>query len=188
MRELAGLIRKIMSKKPVKPSRSEFSALFEDIKPIKNDKYVAPRSIKKKTAKFESAQRIEKRQRASFEFSDGFVARFDEDSKVSYARDSDQKQKLSALKKGLIAPEIELDLHGLNREDAKQEIAALIDYSNKHNIECVKIVHGVSGGVLKKYTPHWLVQHPLILGFHQAPKHMGGIGALLVLLGVPRDL
>lgn len=174
-----------MSKKSDKSSGNDFAALFGDATPVTHDKYVAPRTIKKKTARFESAQRQVKREQASFEFSDGFIAQFNDENTVSYLREKRFKSTFSALKKGLVPPEIELDLHGLTKEQAKQEIAALIEFSNKHHFECVKIVHGVSGGVLKKYTPHWLVQHPMVLGFHQAPKHLGGIGALLVLLAAP---
>ncbi|MEM0909626.1 MAG: endonuclease SmrB [Pseudomonadota bacterium] len=174
-----------MAKKSDKSAKTAFATLFPDATPVKHDKYIAPRTVKKKTAKFESAQREVNRQQASFEFSDGFIACFSDEQPVSFMKDERIKPTIAAIKKGLIMPDIELDLHGLTKAQAKLEISALIDHAHNHHIECVKIVHGVSGGVLKQYTPHWLVQHPLVLGFHQAPRHHGGNGALLVLLEKP---
>ncbi|MFT5677369.1 MAG: DNA-nicking Smr family endonuclease, partial [Paraglaciecola sp.] len=83
-------------------------------------------------------------------------------------------------------PDLILDLHGYKREEAKLEIAALIQAAQKHHAHCVCIVHGIGTHVLKKSIPNWLVQHPLVLGFHQAPLEWGGKGALLVLIDLPQ--
>ncbi|MCP4948084.1 MAG: endonuclease SmrB, partial [Aestuariibacter sp.] len=44
--------------------------------------------------------------------------------------------------------------------------------------------HGHGTGVLKQALPHYLIQHPQVRAFHQAPLEYGGQGALLVLLTV----
>jgi DNA-nicking Smr family endonuclease len=85
-------------------------------------------------------------------------------------------------RKGEIQPELILDLHGFNSQNAKHEIAALLFEARKKHYQCVCIVHGVGSGILKQRVPSWLVQHPHVLGFHQAPLEWGGNGALLVLI------
>ena len=67
----------------------------------------------------------------------------------------------------------------------KLEIAALLHAAHKKHANCVSIMHGIGKHILKKSVPNWLIQHPNVLGFHQAPKEWGGKSALLVLLDVP---
>jgi DNA-nicking Smr family endonuclease len=43
-------------------------------------------------------------------------------------------------------------------------------------------VHGIGSHILKNKVPHWLVQHPDVMAFHQAPLEWGGNGALLALI------
>ena len=75
-----------------------------------------------------------------------------------------------------------LDLHGLDQHQSKQEIAALLYACQKEHAQCVCIVHGIGSRILKNKVPHWLVQHPDVMAFHQAPLEWGGDGALLVLI------
>jgi len=86
---------------------------------------------------------------------------------------------------GDYSPEMTLDLHGLTREMAKAELAALIHTARKELIDCVCVMHGFGQGVLKAALPHYLVQHPHVRAFHQAPLEYGGQAALLVLIDIP---
>jgi DNA-nicking Smr family endonuclease len=54
--------------------------------------------------------------------------------------------------------------------------------AQKQHVHCICIVHGIGTYILKQSVPSWLVQHPAILGFHQAPLEWGGNGALLALV------
>ena len=86
------------------------------------------------------------------------------------------------MRRGDFSPEIILDLHGLTQQEAKNELAALINCCKKEGLYCCSVVHGVGKHILKRQVPLWLAQHPDILAFHQAPLEFGGQGALLVLV------
>jgi DNA-nicking Smr family endonuclease len=97
-------------------------------------------------------------------------------------RDGDHTYEAKNLRRGMYAPDLILDLHGLDQNQAKQEISALLYACQKEHAQCVCIVHGLGGKILKNKVPHWLVQHPDVIAFHQAPLEWGGAGALLVLI------
>lgn len=159
--------------------------MFEDAKPIKHNTFVQDpkekRLLKKKPSIINSQNK--RRESASFEFSDGFEAYFDEHKALKFARENTLAvQGVKRLRRGEIVPELLLDLHGLNTAQTKLELSAAIDEAVRKHYECIQIIHGVSGGILKQKVPNYLVQHPKVLGFHQAPLEWGGRGALLVLI------
>lgn len=164
-------------------------ALFRDsvdgITPFKQDKIqLKPKGGKKNKTE---EQNLLKQAAASFEFSDGFEAHFDETQPLKYVKPGADTFEIKRLRRGEYPPELILDLHGYKRVDAKHEVAALITAAQKHQHHCVCIVHGIGSKVLKRTIPNWLVQHPSILGFHEAPLEWGGKGALLILVDLPRD-
>lgn len=178
-----------MKKTPTTDSDIDFSELFGDAKRVTTDKIrheIKPKSKKSARVKQLESQAKTKQRMASFEFSDAFEGYFDSgdsaSSKRSFIREDVSKVQFKALKRGDLLPELILDLHGLNKEQAKNEIAALLDEAYRLHYECVNIIHGVSGGVLRKQVPNWLIQHPYVQAFHQAPLEWGGNGALLVLI------
>jgi DNA-nicking Smr family endonuclease len=76
----------------------------------------------------------------------------------------------------------ELDLHGMNRTEAQDNIAVFLHRTRRLG-NCVRIIHGKgisSRGepVLKRMTRTWLTHHPDVLAFCET----SGGGALLVLL------
>ncbi|MFC4699822.1 endonuclease SmrB [Glaciecola siphonariae] len=162
-----------------------FSEMFADAKPVQHTQYVQDpkekRALNKRPAVKTSKEG--KRRAASFEFSDGFEAYFDPSKALKFARKtSEAEQGIKRIRRGEIVPELELDLHGLTTQQAKLELAAAIDEAVRRHYECIQVIHGVSGGVLKQKVPNYLVQHPKVLGFHQAPLEWGGKGAVLVLI------
>ncbi|GLR70605.1 endonuclease SmrB [Agaribacter marinus] len=179
-----------MKKSPNNDDLDSFASLFKDVKRVKSDKYLPPQIHKrKKVDTLAEKKRLlsSKRHAASFEFSDGFEAHFEANTAMSFSRDFESKNKVKALRRGEFVPELILDLHGLNRQDAKLELAAVIQEAFDKHHECINIIHGVSGGVLKQNVPSWLVQHPYVIGFHQAPLEWGGKGALLVIIQTRQD-
>jgi DNA-nicking Smr family endonuclease len=170
---------------------ASFSALFSDAKPVEHSQYIQDprekRAMKRKPVAI--ALKEQKQRTASFEFSDGFEAHFDANKALKYVRKNTEHaaQGVKRLRRGEIVPELILDLHGLNSAQSKLELSAAIDEAMRKHYECINIIHGVSGGVLKQKVPNYLVQHPSVLGFHQAPLEWGGNGALLVLIDIPRD-
>jgi len=145
---------------------SLFSAEFSGIKKLKQDTIkLPPKNMKKK-------QVIQEKIAAGLEtdhFSDGFEPHLNEDGPVRYIRDDAEKYLIKQLRRGDFSPEIILDLHGLNQQEAKRELGALISCCKKEGLYCCSVLHGVGTYVLKKQVPLWLAQHPDILAFHQAP-------------------
>jgi len=167
-----------------KPSNSDDSALFLEaigkVKPIKQDK-IHPSALRSKHKKVFKAEK-EAKIHASFSFSDEYEPNLSSTGPIKYTRDGVSSFEVKSLRRGQYVPEFILDLHGLNQQDAKLEIAALLHACQKEHVECACIVHGIGSKILKHKVPHWLVQHPDVMAFHQAPLEWGGNGALLVLI------
>lgn len=81
-----------------------------------------------------------------------------------------------------------LDLHGMNRNEAHSAIVTFVKKNRLIGNRCVRIIHGKGLGspgrepVLKSKVATWLAIREDVLAFCQAPGHLGGSGALLVLL------
>ncbi|VFP81763.1 endonuclease SmrB [Candidatus Erwinia haradaeae] len=121
---------------------------------------------------------------SSYYFSDEFHPLISTEGALRYIRNDVNRYELKKLCRGDYIPDIVLDLHGLTQVEAKKELSALITTCNRENFYCTHIIHGHGKNILKKKTPLWLAQHPLVMAFHQAPKQFGGSAALLVLIEV----
>jgi DNA-nicking Smr family endonuclease len=166
-----------------------FKNEFKDVAPIKQDKIPPQRFSSKQNSGLRQKNTKElaeiKQAAAAFEFSDGFEGHFDIDKPLKYVKPETDSHEVKRLRRGDYPPDLILDLHGLKKEQSKHEIAALIHAAQKQHVYCVSIMHGKGTYALKKSIPNWLVQHPAVLGFHQAPKEWGGQAALLVLIDLP---
>ncbi len=95
---------------------------------------------------------------------------------------------LRDLRRGRWVVQAALDLHGMNREEARQHIAIFLGECLAHGHRCIRVVHGKglrSPGrepVLKKLVLGWLAQKSEVLAFCQARAAEGGAGAVIVLL------
>jgi DNA-nicking Smr family endonuclease len=157
-----------------------FKEAVGKVKPMVQDTiHAVYRSIKQKpkTVKEKNAKQI-----AEFHFSDEFEPQLTTKGPMKYIRNDVDSFEVKNLRRGQYVPDLILDLHGLDKHQAKQEIAALLYACQKEHAQCVCIVHGIGAKVLKNKVPHWLVQHPDVMAFHQAPLEWGGNGALLVLI------
>ena len=95
------------------------------------------------------------------------------------------------LKKGEFSIQGHLDLHGMNRDEARQEVAQFIEKSFKSGKKCILIVHGRGLGsenhipVLKEKLRAWLTRGAMgkkVLAYTSARPFDGGTGAVYVLL------
>jgi len=106
----------------------------------------------------------------------------------SYLRSGLARDVLRKLRRGHWVVQDIVDLHGLNRQEARSLLAEFLGRSLKRGLRCVRVIHGKglrSPGrepVLKGKVQQWLAQRDEILAFCEAPKNQGGGGALLVLL------
>lgn len=161
---------------------SLFRAEMKGVKPLKQDTFVAPRPHKKKALATIKEQR--EQQDTLFYFSDEYEPLLNEESAVKYLRENEDSHLLKQLRRGDFSPEIFLDLHGLTREQAKLELAALIQTCEKEHLYCASVMTGYGTYTLKRQIPRWLVQHPKVRALHQAPKEWGGEAAILILIDV----
>jgi DNA-nicking Smr family endonuclease len=105
-----------------------------------------------------------------------------------FARPGLQLRLLQRLRRGQLPVGAELDMHGMTRALAQQELIRFISYSRDRHIRCVRIIHGKGYGsrelapVLKNSLNNWLRQHQDVLAFSSTRPEQGGSGALLVLL------
>ncbi|MCW8093116.1 endonuclease SmrB [Alteromonas sp. ASW11-130] len=168
-----------------------FQEIVKGVKPLVQDKIVPSKKTKKKTlasklhnqsADFSDSSR--RQIAAMFCFSDMYQAQLPHEGPMRYCRSDVSTHVLKQLRRGDFPPEMVLDLHGLTKEAAKQELAALIYTARKELIDCVSVMHGKGSGILKNALPHYLVQHPHIKAFHQATKEYGGQSAILVLIDI----
>jgi len=167
-----------------------FADAMQGVKPLTQDK-VEP---DKRVELFEKSQQVSgrnikhsKQLAASFHFSDMYQAALPQEGPMRFCQEGESTHILKQLRRGDYSPEMTLDLHGLTREMAKAELAALIHTARKESVDCVCVMHGFGQGVLKAALPHYLVQHPHVRAFHQAPQEYGGQAALLVLINMPRQ-
>jgi DNA-nicking Smr family endonuclease len=111
---------------------------------------------------------------------------------LAFARDGLGPQTLRRLRRGHWVVEDELDLHGLNRDEAAASVAEFLAQCITRHRRCVRIVHGKGLGspnrepVLKAKLGRWLAARNEVLAYCQAPATQGGGGAALVLLRAPR--
>ena len=111
----------------------------------------------------------------------------------SYLRSGVANSVLRDLRRGRWAIQDEIDLHGMNREEARSQLASFFGQSLKYGRRCVRIVHGKGHGspgreaVLRRLVRGWLVQKNEILAFCQAKPQDGGEGAVVVLLRTQRS-
>ncbi|WP_292966051.1 Smr/MutS family protein [Nitrosomonas sp.] len=112
----------------------------------------------------------------------------EENADWAFARSGLQRNMLRKLRCGNWPVQGELDLHGLNRNEACRLLAVFLDRSVARGFRCMRIIHGRGLGsknrkpVLKILTGNWLMQHQDVLAFCQALPEHGGSGAVLVLL------
>jgi DNA-nicking Smr family endonuclease len=113
---------------------------------------------------------------------------------AAWRRDGVPKTWLRDLRRGRWVAQEKLDLHGLNRNEARSAFATFLAECHDHGYRCVRIVHGKglsSPGrepVLKKLVLGWLSQRREVLAFCQARAADGGAGAVIVLLATPKTV
>lgn len=101
------------------------------------------------------------------------------------------KRTAQRLRRGQLAVEARLDLHGLTQAEAHRALNGFLADAQASGKRCVIVITGkgrredAEGGVLRRAVPHWLDQPPnrgRIIAVQQAQPRHGGAGALYVLL------
>ena len=157
-----------------------FREAIKGTKKIKQDTIIPSQSPRKK---INELREIQEQKDTEFFFSDEYEPLLkEENEKVRYLRENVDPYILKQLRRGDFQPELFLDLHGLTKEKAKKELAALILACEREHVYCASIMTGFGTRTLKDQIPRWLVQHPKVLALHQAPREWGGDAAILILV------
>lgn len=107
---------------------------------------------------------------------------------LSFVAAGMQKSILKKLRKGFFGIDAEIDLHGLSRAAAQQQLLKFLQLSSQNGWRCVRIIHGKGyrspdqQPVLKNSLNQWLRQHQRVLAFCSAKPSDGGTGAAYILL------
>ena len=97
------------------------------------------------------------------------------------------------MRRGAVAPQARLDLHGMTADRAHAALARFLDGAAAQGLRVVLVITGKGGGahggrgdgLLKRETPRWLAAAPLahhVVGVFEAHIRHGGAGALYVYL------
>ncbi len=110
------------------------------------------------------------------------------DDGLSFRRPGIGQDVVAKLRRGFWAQQGQIDLHGCNRDQARDLLAGYIRDSHRSGKRCLRVVHGKGHGspgrqpVLKARVQRWLAQRAEVIAFAQASGPQGGAGALMVLL------
>lgn len=111
----------------------------------------------------------------------------EDDPALNYSAPGVGPDVMKKMRKGHWPVQDELDLHGMNRDQARDALGAFLTRAQQRNHRCVCVIHGRGFGsrgqepVLKSMVHSWLVQKGVV-AFCQARNNEGGEGALMVLL------
>jgi len=118
----------------------------------------------------------------------GLQDRLEGGDEPNYLRNGLANNVLRDLRRGRWVIQDEVDLHGLNRDEARHLLADFLAECLSRGRRCVRVIHGKGHGspqklsILRQLVRGWLAQRQEVLAYCQAKPQDGGDGALLVLL------
>lgn len=175
-----------MAKKNLTPDDSNlFRLTIGKVHAVRSDKVLLTESNKPKPYPKSQAVNVEEHLIGTAEFD---VEKVGIEDSLSFMAPGLQHNALKKLRKGQFGLDAEIDLHGLNSNDAKRQLLHFLHDSVEDGCRCVHIVHGKgyrsadNHPVLKNNLNVWLRQHKDVQAFCSAPPKDGGTGAVFVLL------
>jgi len=171
--------------KPPENENDLFRQMMAGVKPLKADERIQPE--KPKISPHHKTKMPE----------DDFETRFAEfahatavapEESLFFARTGLQQRTIKQLKRGDMAIEARLDLHGVTIAEAGVLLTEFLDAAQAQGCRCVIVIHGKGHRseegkpVLKTQVNHWLRESPAVLAFSSAQPRDGGAGAVYVLL------
>lgn len=177
-----------MSKKPEKLHEQDqllFSEAVSGITPLEQDKII-PSSEKNRSFVPGNKQINEDSQPNEMlsQLSDEYDPFEHEQQRLdlNYYHHSIGKRQFLRIKSKPFSIELILDLHGYNRENAREELIRFIEHCQSNNYRQVAIMPGHGMGILRQSLNIWLRQLPSVLAFAESPQNKGGKGLIRVLL------
>lgn len=168
--------------------RSLFRQAVADAKPLAHDGKV-PRK-KDAPPPYPVQSHLDEQEALRESLAAGWTAEdwLDSGDEPNFLRPGISRQVLRKLRSGTWVIQNELDLHGLDRHQARDALGDFLASCVKRGVRCVRVIHGKGLGsknrepVLKTKVKHWLTQREEVLAYCQARPVDGGSGALVVLL------
>lgn len=117
-----------------------------------------------------------------------FVKQVAQQDEGIFLRHADGADVIKKLQRGQWPVEATLDLHGANLDEAAERFDRFMQTCIEHSVRCVCVIHGQGYGsknnqpVLKDAVRRWLRDLTAVTAYIPAPEHIGGAGAVLVLL------
>lgn len=177
-----------MTKKILPPIDSDlFRQFIGKVRTVKNDKVALVNGQKPKP--FPRPQTVNTDDHLTG-FADTDIEKLGIEDSLSFSAPGLQKSVLKKLRKGYFGLDAEIDLHGLNSNEAKRQLLNFLHVCVEDGCRCVRIVHGKgfrspdNHPVLKNNLNTWLRQHKDVQAFCSAAPKDGGTGALFVLLHI----
>ena len=118
----------------------------------------------------------------------GLQDRLEGGDEPHYLRKGLAASVLRDLRRGRWVIQEEIDLHGLNRDEARLALSGFLSSALHHGLRCIRVIHGKGlrspqkTSVIRQLVRGWLAQRDEILAYCQAKPQDGGEGALVVLL------
>lgn len=170
-----------------KQDRALFTKTIGQVKRLVNDQRVPERSVKSRSLKRNLSSLKEQTTYQKDMMSDETLWLDYKEDHSPYLASGVQKRVLKKLTQGKITPDLTLDLHGLTKKEASQDLYAFLSYAKKQHCFCIEIIHGQgynssNSPVLRNLVYRWLHFQEGILAFAHPPQRLGGKGTTFVLL------
>ena len=170
---------------------SELAAALRDVKPIRNTR-IELEAPKPKPLPIQHERDEQAALAESIYAPTSLELRLEGGDELVYLENGVPRSVIRDLRRGRWVVQDQVDLHGCNRDEARELLAACMGRWKKTGIRCVRVVHGKGRGspgrepVLKKLVAGWLMNYQDVMAYCQARLPEGGAGALIVLLKASR--
>lgn len=107
---------------------------------------------------------------------------------LSYKQDGVQEGVFKNLRLGKYLIDTHLMLNNLKFDEARHSLYQTLQDCHKRGVRTVLVQHGLGlnskpfPAFLKSYVNQWLKQMDIVIAYHSAMKHHGGLGSVYVLL------
>ncbi|GAB2889975.1 hypothetical protein GCM10027046_18140 [Uliginosibacterium flavum] len=179
------------SGKPLSGQALDLATALRGVTPISTDR-ITPEAPKPKPLPIQHELDEQAALAESIYAPTSLELRMEGGEELTYLENGVPRSVVRDLRRGRWVVQDELDLHGSNRDEARELLAACMGQWKKRGVRCVRVVHGKGRGspgrepVLKKLVAGWLMNYADVMAYCQARLPDGGAGALIVLLKAVR--
>lgn len=177
-----------MTRRPSPEEIADFHAAVADVRPLKTAARVVHEGVKPsprpRQRELDEAAAVAESLNGPLDIDD-LLAIGEADA---FLRPGLPRGVLRDLRRGRWTIRNHIDLHGLNRREAHEEVARFLAESVREGKRCVRIVHGRGhgspgrDGILRRLVKSWLSRSQDVLAFCHPPPSDGGEGAVWILL------